>query len=773
MPRKKKQYEIQYDISGILLIVLSIYFYISLLSESSGYIGNGIKSILLGTLGLGAYIFPIMIVILGIALIYMKSDLKLNHKYYAFILFIVSMLTILHIVNINQYDKLIEPTLTDYITLAYENGQSNHGGGVLGAIIGYAEMELFETTGSIVINIGFFVISVLIFTETSFKSVLDFIKKTLISAYAAIISLFKQNRKQKPRKEKTKKESIDDSFISNDLVLEEQDRISEMDKKIKILDFTKNFDTNFKVNTADGQQEKSKPINVTELDQARNKTKDKHDKKTGQEDVIPTIVPEIKHYSGYEIPPTNLLNINQDGKTVNTKKEVMSNVKVLEETLGNFGVSAKVSQVSVGPSITRYELSLSPGVKVSKIVNLADDISLSLASAGIRIEAPIPGKSAVGIEVPNKDITMVYLREVLESEEFNNNKSKLAFAIGKDVAGANIVADLAKMPHLLIAGATGSGKSVCINTLIASILYKATPEEVKLLMIDPKVVELSVYKNIPHLLIPVVTDPKKAAGALNWAVVEMTERYKKFAANNVRDINGYNAINKEGIEKLPQIVVIIDELADLMMVSPGDVEDSICRLAQMARAAGIHLVVATQRPSVDVITGLIKANIPSRISFAVSSQVDSRTILDMGGAEKLLGKGDMLFYPVGESKPLRVQGAFVAEKEIEKLVNHIKEQVPPSYNDEIMKNLEQQDSEDEAGEYQGETDDLLPSAIEMVVESGQASIMMLQRRLRIGYSRAARLIDQMEERGVIGGHEGSKPRKVLMSKSELEELMNV
>jgi S-DNA-T family DNA segregation ATPase FtsK/SpoIIIE len=446
---------------------------------------------------------------------------------------------------------------------------------------------------------------------------------------------------------------------------------------------------------------------------------------------------------------------------------------VLEETLGNFGVSAKVSQVSVGPTITRYELSLSPGVKVSKIVNLADDISLSLASAGIRIEAPIPGKSAVGIEVPNKDITMVFLREVLESEEFKNNKSKLAFAIGKDVAGANIVADLAKMPHLLIAGATGSGKSVCINTLIASILYKATPEEVKLLMIDPKVVELSVYKNIPHLLIPVVTDPKKAAGALNWAVVEMTERYKKFAANNVRDITGYNGITKEGIEKLPQIVVIIDELADLMMVSPGDVEDSICRLAQMARAAGIHLVVATQRPSVDVITGLIKANIPSRISFAVSSQVDSRTILDMGGAEKLLGKGDMLFYPVGESKPLRVQGAFVAEKEIEKLVTHIKDQVPPSYNDEIMKNLEQQDSDDDGGDFAGETDELLPSAIEMVVDGGQASIMMLQRRLRIGYSRAARLIDQMEERGVIGGHEGSKPRKVLMTKDELNNMMDI
>lgn len=776
MPRKKKQYEIQYDIFGVLLIVTSIYFYISLLSDKAGLIGDGIKSVLLGILGLGAYVFPVMVLILGIAFIYMKSALKMNHKYYAFIMFNIAMLIALYLAT---YETILvegfEPTWTDHMTYSYTIGQGERpvGGGALGAAIGFAFVKMFGMTGSAVITSGLFIISVLIFTETSPRVVLDFIKAGFVKLYAMLVNLVKRDKPVKPQKEKAIKESPEDAFISNELVRSEQDKISEMDKKIKILDFTKSFDTNFKVNTPEGQGEKQKPVHVTELDQVRNKSKEKHEKKAEQEEEIPTIVPIMQHYSGYELPPTNLLNINQDGKAVNTKKEVMTNVKVLEETLGNFGVSASVSQVSVGPSITRYELSLSPGVKVSKIVNLADDISLGLASAGIRIEAPIPGKSAVGIEVPNKDTTMVYLREVLESSEFNNSKSKLAFAIGKDVAGANIVADLAKMPHLLIAGATGSGKSVCINTLIASILYKATPEEVKLLMIDPKVVELSIYKNIPHLLVPVVTDPKKAAGALNWAVVEMTERYKKFAASNVRDITGYNSQSKEGFEKLPQIVVIIDELADLMMVSPGDVEDSICRLAQMARAAGIHLVVATQRPSVDVITGLIKANIPSRISFAVSSQVDSRTILDMGGAEKLLGKGDMLFYPVGESKPLRVQGAFVAEKEIEKLVNYIKEQVPPSYNDEIMKNLEQQDSDEDTDSYEGEADELLPSAIEMVVESGQASIMMLQRRLRIGYSRAARLIDQMEERGVVGGYEGSKPRKVLMTKGELDGMMDV
>lgn len=774
MPRKKKQYQIQYDIFGVLLIVLSIYFYISLLSEKSGFIGIGIKSVLLGILGLGAYVFPVMILILGIAFIYMKSDLKLNHKYYSFALFTVAMLISLYLATYEKIPNLnLESTWTDHIVSSYTLGDGKNpiGGGALGAAIGYAFVLLFGKIGSIVITSGLFVIAVLMFTETSFRIVLDYIKTSFFKLYALIVEALKPNIQQKPKKERASRDDLENSFISNDLVKGEQDKISEMDKKIKILDFTKNFDTNFKVNPTE-VQDKQKPHNVTELDQLRSKTKEKQDKKAAHEETIPSIVPVITHYTGYELPPTNLLNINQDNKSGNSKKEVMNNVKVLEETLGNFGVSANVSQVSVGPTITRYELSLSPGVKVSKILSLSDDISLSLASAGIRIEAPIPGKSAIGIEVPNKDITMVYLREVLESSEFKNNSSKLSFAIGKDVAGANIVADLAKMPHLLIAGATGSGKSVCINTLIASILYKATPEEVKLLMIDPKVVELSIYKNIPHLLIPVVTDPKKAAGALNWAVVEMTERYKKFAANNVRDLTGYNASNKEGLEKMPQIVVIIDELADLMMVSPGDVEDSICRLAQMARAAGIHLVVATQRPSVDVITGLIKANIPSRISFAVSSQVDSRTILDMGGAEKLLGKGDMLFYPVGESKPLRVQGAYVAEKEIEKLVNYIKEQVPPSYNDEIMKNLEQQDSDEGSEDYDTDSDELLPTAIEMVVESGQASIMMLQRRLRVGYSRAARLIDQMEERGIIGGHEGSKPRKVLMSKGELEEMMD-
>ena len=420
--------------------------------------------------------------------------------------------------------------------------------------------------------------------------------------------------------------------------------------------------------------------------------------------------------------------------------------------------------------MTRYELAPAPGVKVSKIVNLADDIALNLASQGIRIEAPIPGKAAVGIEVPNKDMSAVYLVELLQSKEFQNFDSKLAFAVGKGLSGEIVVADIAKMPHLMIAGATGSGKSVCINSLIVSILYKASPEDVKLLMIDPKVVELGVYNGIPHLLIPVVTDPRKASGALNWAVQEMVQRYKLFAEKGVRDLKGYNAYveqTKEG-EKFPQIVIIIDELADLMMVAPNEVEDSICRLAQMARAAGMHLVIATQRPSVDVITGIIKANIPSRLSFAVTSQVDSRTILDMGGAEKLLGKGDMLFHPSGLAKPVRIKGCMVTDSEVEKVVEYVKSQGECVYDDAIINHV---DADNGHGKDQSsEADDLLPKAIELIVTTGQASVSLLQRKFKVGYARAARMIDQMEERGIVGGFEGSKPRQILISKQQWQEM---
>lgn len=439
----------------------------------------------------------------------------------------------------------------------------------------------------------------------------------------------------------------------------------------------------------------------------------------------------------------------------------MEKVKKIEDTLKNFGVDAKVIQVTKGPAITRFELQPSAGVKVSRIVSLTDDIALSLAAPSVRIEAPIPGKSAIGIEVPNDKIAPVYLREVIDSKKFRNFKSDLAIGLGKDIAGNIVIVDLSKMPHLLIAGATGSGKSVCINSLIVSLLYKASPQQVKMILIDPKVVELNIYNGIPHLLTPVVTDPKKAAGVLNWAVQEMTKRYNLFAQYGVRDIDSYNEKYKEN--SLYKIVIIIDELSDLMMVSPAEVEEYIFRLAQMARAAGIHLVIATQRPSVDVITGVIKANIPSRISFAVSSQIDSRTILDMAGAEKLLGKGDMLFNPIGAAKPMRIQGAFISEEEVEAVVNFLKNHSKPQYEEIEI------EEKTNGKIFEQQEDELLEDAISVILETGQASISMLQRRLRIGYARAARIIDQLEQKGIISGYDGSKPRQILVSKEEIKK----
>ncbi len=438
-----------------------------------------------------------------------------------------------------------------------------------------------------------------------------------------------------------------------------------------------------------------------------------------------------------------------------------------------------ITDVSCGPSVTRYELQPEMGVKVSKIVNLADDIKLNLAAPDIRIEAPIPGKAAIGIEVPNKETVMVRFRDMVEAEEFKNHASSICFTAGKDIAGQVVVADIAKMPHLLIAGATGSGKSVCINTIIMSILYKANPEDVKLILIDPKVVELSVYNGIPHLFIPVVTDPKKAAGALHWAVAEMTDRYQKFAEYQVRDLKGYNqkvaAIQDVEDEtkpaKLPQIVIVVDELADLMMVAAGEVEDAICRLAQLARAAGIHMIIATQRPSVDVITGLIKANMPSRIAFSVSSGVDSRTILDMNGAEKLLGNGDMLFYPQGIQKPIRVQGPFVSDTEVETVVDFLKKQSTAAYNTEIEEKMKSVSSQSNASGGGNERDAYFVDAGKFVIEKDKGSIGMLQRWFKIGFNRAARIMDQLEEAGVVGKEEGTKPRKILMTMEQFEEFI--
>ena len=490
---------------------------------------------------------------------------------------------------------------------------------------------------------------------------------------------------------------------------------------------------------------------------------------------------EKKFPKKYIFPPLSKL-VRGQGGSGESEKELKETAIRLQQTLNNFGVKVTITDISQGPSVTRYELQPEQGVKVSRIVSLSDDIKLNLAATDIRIEAPIPGKAAIGIEVPNKENTPVALRDLLESREFKEFPSNLAFAVGKDIGGQTVVTDIAKMPHMLIAGATGSGKSVCINTLIMSILYKAHPDDVKLIMVDPKVVELSVYNGIPHLLIPVVTDPKKASAALHWAVAEMTERYKKFADFNVRDLKGYNrkleTMRESGQEdvpvKMPQIVIIVDELADLMMVAPGEVEESICRLAQLARAAGIHLIIATQRPSVDVITGLIKANMPSRVAFAVSSGVDSRTILDMNGAEKLLGKGDMLFYPQGYSKPARIQGAFVSDKEVSDVVDFLKNQaLGNTYAEEIEAQIKTMGaSGGSAGGSGGdERDEYFAEAARFVIEEEKATIGMLQRLFKIGFNRAARIMDQLCEYGVVGKGEGTKPRQVLMTKEQFEEML--
>lgn len=506
-------------------------------------------------------------------------------------------------------------------------------------------------------------------------------------------------------------------------------------------------------------------------------TNEEHKEKTEKEPE--QVKPVHKPKKVYKFPPVSLLKRNP-GTASGGKSEYRVTAQRLQETLLTFGVKVTITDISCGPTVTRYELQPEQGVKVSKIVSLSDDIKLNLAAADIRIEAPIPGKAAIGIEVPNKEAGSVYFRELVESKEFKESQSAISFGVGKDIAGKTIIADIAKMPHMLIAGATGSGKSVCINTIIMSILYKAKPEDVRLIMVDPKVVELSVYNGIPHLLLPVVTDPKKAAGALNWAVNEMTDRYKKFAAMQVRNIKGYNDVvvkkNKEGIdppmEKLPQIVIIIDELADLMMVAPGEVEDAICRLAQLARAAGIHMVIATQRPSVNVVTGLIKANIPSKIAFAVSSGIDSRVIIDMNGAEKLLGKGDMLYFPSNLPKPLRVQGAFVSDEEVENVVSFLKENAEEvSYDESIAQATVSQESMPGSSKGDDERDSLFADAGRFVIENEKGSIGSLQRHFKIGFNRAGRIMDQLAGAKVVGPELGTKPRKVEMTMEEFETLL--
>ncbi|MCT4594672.1 MAG: DNA translocase FtsK [Anaeromicrobium sp.] len=737
------------EFKSILIIFIGIFIYICLTYNSVGQIGNLIKRNLMALFSTTSYVLPLVIILFGILSLFNKKEF-LNHK----VKYFVVIMYICYLILFTLYSREYIPEKFFHmsnIKNMYIQGTNGIGGGLIGNFIGYNSIKLLGVNGTYFLVISVIILSLISLLNLSLIDIFEFLReilekgiivlKNVVVSFVMVSDKPKKKREKKVRQNKRIEPKVEG-------IVEEKS----MNEKIKILDFTKEFEEEKIIDT--NMKKKSNKIKETKG----------HVKDEEIEIKIDTDKNEEKEYI---IPSVDLLEKKSKKNNQNDKKEILGKASILEQTLDNFGVEAKVVQVSKGPSITRYEIQPSPGVKVSKIVNLSDDIALNLAASNIRIEAPIPGKAAVGIEVPNDEVSMVTIREVIESEQFLSSTSKVSFVLGKDIAGNPIVTDLSKMPHMLIAGATGSGKSVCVNAIINSILYKAKPNEVKVLLIDPKVVELSTYNGIPHLLIPVVTDPNKASSALNWAVAEMTRRYKSFAENNVRDIGGYNKKMKELEDEIfPQIVIIIDELADLMMVSPSQVEDSICRLAQMARAAGIHLIVATQRPSVDVITGVIKANIPSRIAFSVSSQADSRTILDMGGAEKLLGKGDMLFYPVGSAKPIRVQGAFISDSEVEKVVGFVKNQSEENnYKEDIIDNFQKASMESNK-----EVDPVLKEAIELVVNSGQASISMLQRRFRIGYNRAARLIDELEERNIVGPHEGSKPRKVLMTKEELETI---
>jgi S-DNA-T family DNA segregation ATPase FtsK/SpoIIIE len=742
--RSKKKNRTILDLQVVTLIIASILLTI-LIYTKAGYIGQTLSPILGGIMGWIKYIIPVGTFAIAIFLACDEDKDNFMKKILQYAVFLLCITTIITVIQISQGKLSTANGFEEAIKQAYYNGSKNIGGGAVGAICAIGLINLVGKIGTVIIAIGIAIID----------SIFLFGIKP-----AELLKEYIENRNEK--KQEAKAQRIEQRKLRADKEVIPKEK-EEKKKKSKIMP-EDNIVTEDQINIkmANNNEEQ------TSLFKKQEEIKEDKSKEILTLEHALTVEDE-----NYEFPPVEFLT---PGKTATKmgKKAVTDTANKLQKTLYSFGVSAKVENVSVGPTITRYELKPAEGVRVSKIANLADDIALSLAAETIRIEAPIPGKQAVGIEIPNKEKEVVHLRDIIDSNEFKNAKSKLSFALGKNAAGEAIVTDIAKMPHVLIAGSTGSGKSVCINTLITSIIYKAKPSEVKLVMVDPKVVELSVYNGIPHLLIPVVTDPKKAAGALAWAVQEMVNRYHLFAEKNVRDIAGYNeALEKEGAEgKLPQIVIIIDELADLMMVAKNDVEDAICRLAQMARAAGMHLVIATQRPSVDVITGIIKANIASRISFAVTSQVDSRTILDSAGAEKLLGKGDMLFFPTGVLKPIRIQGAFVSDSEVEKIVSFLKENGGPTYSEDVLEKIERANSTDKELDEQDddETDPFLMEAIDTVVDLGQASASFIQRRFKVGYARAGRIIDQMEARGIISGYEGSKPRQVLVSKEQWQEL---
>ena len=722
------------EVVGILLLACSVFSILALYVDATGKVGGQLRSILRICFGDLAVLFSVLLLLLSLHIFRGKKLVPSLQRTVGLILLICAVTLVFHMLYHRGYQ--FPPSLKEEISYALRG----EGAGVFGAVLLVFSYNAFGIHGSYVL-VATMILLGLIFV---FKiSLVDLVQKGFRSLVAALSNYwYRQVDRYREGKDERKRRRLEARNSKK-----EQVEVTPAPEPVKKKRTKK---------TTPKTKETEKPA----------EPEDHPEEETPEQMVLNLPAGDAK--GAYTLPPTYLLK--QSGSR--GKKSEDAQTQLLEDTLASFGIEAKVVNVSQGPVVTRYELQPAPGIKVSRITALADDLALALAAEDVRIEAPVPGKPVVGIEVPNKTTEAVLLRDVLESAELLDHRSPVALALGKDIAGKPVIADLKKWLHVLVAGSTGSGKSVCLNAMISSILFRASPEVVKLLMIDPKRVELSGYDGIPHLISPVVTDPKKAAIALRWAVGEMERRYQIFADTGVRNIDMYlESLNEsqtenpeEAKEYLPYIVIIVDELADLMMVAAAEVEDAICRLAQMARAAGMYLIIATQRPSVDVITGLIKANVPSRIAFAVSSQVDSRTILDMGGAERLIGKGDMLFYPIGSNKPVRAQGAWISDKEVEALVEYWRKQGTPEYQEEVVEAKVESFSLDEH-----EEDELLPDAIRLVVENGQASISMLQRRFRIGYSRAARLIDAMEVRGIVGSYQGSKPREVLADSTILEE----
>ncbi|GAX90589.1 FtsK/SpoIIIE family DNA translocase [Effusibacillus lacus] len=768
---------IKYEIIGLLLLAVA-----GLSLALMGPVGRTIARLFMYLAGNSYWLVGIYLIGAALYIMVKRQPLRLTMRHKGILLLIMVLLALSHWdlytrivppsgkepelwrVTVNRIETLYSAKISGAVT-----SPPTAGGGVIGYVLFSLMHKLFDTAGTLFVLVISGAISLLMIFGRSMVAVLG----KVLQYGAGRFGKMKENVKETWDLLKTSPDSSNRDAKKNKSRYrpappEAADAAAavemgqDAETSLKIMDFADQLMEENKHPFPDKPAGKEKnPAQITIRYKDRGAVKPLKEAIPDYESTDPLVLQTMTQDDTYELPSLSLLEAPYGPRSGGDRKDLESNALKLQETLASFGVQVKVTEAHRGPTVTRYEIQPAVGVKVSRIVNLADDLALALAARDIRIEAPIPGKAAVGIEVPNREVAIVTLREVIESTEFQTAPSKLSIALGRDISGAPIVGNLAKMPHLLVAGATGSGKSVCINGIITSILYKAKPSEVKFIMIDPKMVELNVYNGIPHLLAPVVTDPRRAAYALKKVVQEMEQRYELFAKEGTRNMEGYNAVLTErGQQPLPFIVVIIDELADLMMVAPGDVEDAICRLAQMARAAGIHLILATQRPSVDVITGVIKANIPSRIAFAVSSQMDSRTILDMGGAERLLGRGDMLYLPVGESKPIRIQGAFLSDTEVERLVSYAKEQQAAAYHLDLSATKEESSSEE------GDLDSLFWEAVKLVVESEQASVSMVQRRLKVGYSRAARLIDQMEDRGIVGPFEGSKPREVLLTKEQ-------